>query len=240
MTKGNNEDFQKRVRVVVVGGATSDALKSRIAGDYDSLRDSLIIRYVNYELRKDQLDGCVYERFSDMAKVLYQRIDDKDGTLTTCKIDKDEVRLWGMEGEEERIMEAALRNTMRLYPASIFNHTIMKEVDVLDSSFCREDILMPMTGSGLLTTFRITNGAAAIFYPGVREKLAGVMGGSFLAVFMNINDIMIFDKESDLAEKYLMIAGKSTDLGEKLSERVYLCTGKGIVPVTGENQTRKG
>lgn len=44
------------------------------------------------------------------------------------------------------------------------------------------------------------------------------MGGAFTAVFMNINDVMIFDYDALLAHKYAKTAGDSSPLGEMLSD----------------------
>lgn len=72
---------------------------------------------------------------------------------------------------------------------------------LMDGNFQKEDIMF-MGIHGLLSTNRTTNGAAAIFYPGVIPKLIEIMGGAFLVVFMNINDVMFSDIESPMAKEF--------------------------------------
>ena len=60
------------------------------------------------------------------------------------------------------------------------------------------------------------------------------MGGPFQAVFMNINDVMIFApgdaKAVEMAEK----AGKTGPYGEMLSGHRYLCSERGIQMIDSE------
>ena len=80
----------------------------------------------------------------------------------------------------------------------------------------------------VLATFKVTNGTAALFYPGVVEKMIQVMGGSFIAVFANINDVLIFDRKEGWADKYLRNAKYTNP--DLLSARKYICDERGIRP----------
>ena len=58
-----------------------------------------------------------------------------------------------------------------------------------------------------------------------------VMGGPFQAVFMNINDVLIFDKNDNAAYSFAKTAQKgNTGMGEMLSGKVYMCDGKHMIP----------
>lgn len=47
-----------------------------------------------------------------------------------------------------------------------------------------------------LTTTKKTNGAIALFYPGVKEKLAELFGESYYVAFTSINDVRIHHKDT--------------------------------------------
>ena len=70
----------------------------------------------------------------------------------------------------------------------------------------------------------------ALFYPGVIEKMMKIMGAPFQAVFMNINDVMIFAKDDPMAYHFAQTAKESSRMGEKLSGKMFLCDGKQVIP----------
>ena len=89
-----------------------------------------------------------------------------------------------------------------------------------------------LRGQILLSSSATTNGALALLYPGVVEKMMKIMGGPFNAVFMNINDVMIFDLKNPMASNYAEQAKESGKLGEMLSGKVYMCDENGVNPAS--------
>ena len=231
--------FEEAVKAVIVGqeermnnasAMFDDSLEIRATGDYEKIKDHLIIRPLNYKLHIRDLQGCVYQRFSDMAFVLYQRIGESSHHLTTSKIRRKELEKWGMQEQEEKIMEDALINTMRFSRPCVYDTSKQQEVDVLEEDFVFENITI-MHENVLMSTFSPTNGAISLFYPGVREKMMKVLGGPFNAVFMNVNDVMLFKIGNPLASNYLSQAKELDKMGEMLSTKMYLCDENGINPV---------
>ena len=204
-----------------------DRIEKRLSTSYKEIRGQLIVRPLNYSLHIRDLKGCVYKKISDFVLALYQVLSDTGSSLATSKIRRDELKKWGMEEQEEKVIEDALENTARLYPACVYDKRIGCEVDFLKTDISRDDITF-FSDHILLSTFRTTNGATALFYPGVREKMMDIMGGAFVAVFMNTNDVMIFDKKDPAAYRFLETAKHSSDIGEMLSGRLYLCEGNDI------------
>ena len=140
---------------------------------------------------------------------------------------RSELAKWGMEEEVGQVMQNALENSARLFPACAYNKNTDKEVDLLKDDFTREDITL-YGNHFLISTFRTVNGSLALFYPGVVDKLMELMGGEFIAVFMNINDIMIFDRHDASSKRYARTSSQSDEMGEMLSKRRYLCNEEGI------------
>ncbi|MBR3306924.1 MAG: hypothetical protein IKI75_06700 [Lachnospiraceae bacterium] len=214
-------------------GGNNEAVRLRGMRDYESIKEQLIIRPLNYSLHARELKGCVYRKFSDFVFVLYQRMSDSEGTLITSKIKRDELKDWGYAEREEEVLEDAMLNTMRLYPASVYDYRINEEVEFLEGDFTRKDITMAgglMGNHILMSTLNCTNGAIALFYPGVVEKMMEIMGGPFNAVLMNINDILVFDLKDPQAKNFAKQAGKSGKMGEMLSAKIYMCDENGINP----------
>ena len=214
-----------------VGIGDSEAINTRLTSDYNRIRAQLIIRPLNYGLHMQDLQGCVYKKVGDFVLALYQLVGDVSEYLASSKIKRDEVKAWNVD--EEAVIKDALENTKRLFPACVHAKDTEEKIDFFTGNFTRDDITEVMYGdkSILLSTFRITNGAVSLFYPGVVEKMMEIMDGPFLAAFMNINDVMIFERGSHLARKYADSARKSSEMGEMLSGRLYLCDRDGIRPV---------
>lgn len=212
-----------------------DVISKRVSGSYEAIREQLIVRPLNYGLHIDELGGNVYRKVGDFVLALYQLIGDSAVSVISSKISRDELASWGMSNRADEVIDEALANTSRLFPACVYDGrggATNEEMtaNFLEGEFERKDITADWR-TILLSTFRTTNGAASLFYPGVAEKMMRIMGGAFWAVFMNINDVMIFERGDKLAEKCARMAKTGGGLGEMLSGRVYLCSEKGINPV---------
>ena len=203
------------------------AIHDRVSDEYEKIRGSLILRPLNYDKHEKELTDCVYRRIGDIALVLYQLLGDSEHILTSSKINASELERWEMQDKTEAVLQLALENTARLFPACVFDKRMQMEVDLLTGDFSRKDITI-LGHQILMTTFKTTNGAMSLFYPGAVEKLMSVMGGAFTAVFMNINDVMIFDYDAQLAHEYAKTAADSSPLGEMLSDKCYRCDETGV------------
>ncbi|MBR1685534.1 MAG: hypothetical protein IJ708_10410 [Clostridia bacterium] len=219
----NISELQKNLQAADV---KQEQLYQRNSGNYEKIRPHLIIRPLNFQLHQQELKGCVYRAVGDFVLCLYHLISDENQMLITSKIKREEIREWGMENREAKIIDDAIENTARIYPACVYDSRKGKEADFLSGEFTEKDITI--MGQLLLSTFKTTNGAAAIFYPGVMQKMRKIIGGDFQVVFMNINDVMIFRKGNKMANYFAQSAKTSGKLGEMLSEKVYMCDGESL------------
>lgn len=222
--------LKKNVDDLAAAEIDINVIEKRNNTDYEVVRKDLIIRPLNYTLHSRELTKSVYRTVGDIVLVLYQLIGDAGNSLMTSKIQKEELKTWGMAGQEQKVIDYALKNTSKLFPACVQDNTKGACVDFLNDDFKYEDI--EVTNFIMLSTFRTTNGAAAMFYPGVAEKLFDLMNGEFIAVFMNINDVLIFRSDNLLlAKAYAETAVESSRMGEMLSGNCYLCNRNRIKPL---------
>lgn len=207
-------------------------IERRASGNYETVRSQLVLRPLNFNRHVNDLQDAVYEREGDIAIVLYQLVHDSESNLLTSKIRREEVEVWGKREDLETVFRDAMDNTMRLYPAVVLDKETQQEIDFLKSDINSADDISTAFGSILLSTTRGTNGAIAIFCNQVREKLHKLLGESFYAVFMNINDVMIVPKSNkSLARSYLANSKQSSDMGEMLSENIFISNKHGFAPV---------
>lgn len=204
----------------------------RLNGDYDRIKDQLILRPLNYGLHAKKLQNAVYEREGDIAIVLYQLLGNGRSSIMTSEINRREVEAWGKLNALEEVFRDAMKNTMKLFPAAVCNYgNGCEDADFLKTEFGSVDEITSPIGTILLSTSKAANGALAIFYPGVREKLHKLLGDDFFVVFMNINDVMVVPKDQQsLARLFLRSAKSGSDMGEMLSQSLFLSDKRGLNP----------
>ena len=167
--------------------------KARDLDDYDTIRKQLFIRLINKDKNEEELKECVFRTIGDIALVLYAGMGDVDGCTASMKVKQYMLRNWGKKADQ--VFEEALKNTGELSPPRIYcwekllldsNYEGDNFMDVLTDYPIRRDAM-----GNCLSTTRRTNGAVAIFLPGVAERIARLMRGSFYMVFTSIHEVMI-------------------------------------------------
>lgn len=135
--------------------------------DYEQVKENLFIRLINFEKNKTELENSFYKRNGDIALTLYMKIADEDGMMTSLKVPLKCVERWDLEKED--VFMAALKNTASMMPPKVYDMMKM----LLNPEYDGEDIDDPDyipfqdTMGNCLSTGQKTNGAVAIFYPGV-------------------------------------------------------------------------
>ncbi|MDD6258791.1 MAG: DUF5688 family protein [Erysipelotrichaceae bacterium] len=194
---------------------------------FETFAENLIIRPLNVNIHHKDLKECIYSCVGDVALTLYHARSDND-YLITHRVTKEELGTYGKS--EEEVLKRALANTVKRYPAITVNFHTSKEILVMEESFTKEEI-SSFTGSYILSTTKGSNGAVALFYPGVVEKMWNVLRDDFIAVFMNTTDVMLLDQDSPFIASAQAIAGQQDEFGEILSSRKYLCKKDGSINV---------
>ena len=196
--------------------------------NYDVIKDKLIVRPLNYQNNKKTLEGNVYSRFGDIALVLYAVVhdDEANSVLNTIKIPVSVALGWNVP--VDKAMANALLNTMSWSPARIYTSILgmenipEKETDLMAADFEMKhlaDNIIP-----LVTTARKTNGAIAMFYPGVKERIAEMFDGSFYVAFTSIHEAMLHRlgaMDPEVIKRHLVATNRTFGSEDTLSNEVY-------------------
>lgn len=172
--------------------------KTKKIWNYETVKDSLFIRLLNYDDNSKELSNAIYKRIGDIVQVLYMKVSENDGNIMSTKIFKCVVEKWKEDGltlSEGNILEEALRNTERMYPPRIYRWDQM----LFSPEYEGEEFMSPGTEETIsqdfigncLTTAKKINGAVAIFYPGVAERFANVLDSDLYLVFTSVHEVMI-------------------------------------------------
>ena len=190
-----NMDFLVREVLKGIGQVTGEDLKriGEILSTYESAKEKLFIRLLNYDREKKELENAVFKRTGDIALVLYLQVCEKQDSMTSTKIPKNVVKNWGCE--EDKVFREALVNTYFLSPPRAYSWEKMLE----DCSYEGEnfmDLLHPCALNtspcgNCISTRRKTNGAISIFLPGVAARLSDLLEDDLYLAFTSVHEVMV-------------------------------------------------
>lgn len=167
--------------------------KTKELMDYDTAKSRLFVRLLNCDRNADVLKNVVHKTLGDIAFTVYAILDDNRKDLISTKILKFMVKKWGKT--ETDIFNEALENTYRATPPRIYKLEEMTfNREYTGDSFmesCDEDVISKDGMGNCLSTTIKTNGAVAVFLPGVAEHLAELLNSDFYMAFTSIHEVMI-------------------------------------------------
>lgn len=158
--------------------------------DYEAVKERLFLRPISYNNFAWEAGGYIYRRFEDLALVLYILIREDEKGTDSAKIPKETLEKWGMKAEE--VLDAALLNTYCMAQPRMY----LSPFECVRPPFERGAFMSlnsPVTSLDkwaipTVTTTKLTNGAIAMFYTGVKEKIAELYGDSYYVVFTSIHE----------------------------------------------------
>ena len=165
------------------------------------VRNHLIVKLLNYDLNKGLLDTYVNRRVDDYAIVPYVEVDLGDH-MGEVKFTPDHFE--SFEFDMDEVIDEAIIRTQQLYPAVLNTMTdrlyTMGGTDriknYLDGNEEVEEDIM------ILTNTRGMEGAVAMYYPGVMQKIGELMGDFFL-VPSSIHEFLVIKVQFNIDEEYL-------------------------------------
>lgn len=197
--------------------------------DYEKVKNELILRPLNYELVKGDIEDVPHIRIGDIALVLYAVMAHEGSDYFTAKMHRSQMEGWNRT--EEEVLEEALVNTSFLYPPRLYSVEdlfLWDKKEHADGQFMAEDSPMQikkgMRGYILTNTLEI-NGAIAMFYPGVARKIAEGFGEDFYIAFTSIHEAQVHGSSMitpDIVKSSLQDTNKHCNRREEvLTNRVY-------------------
>ena len=169
--------------------------------DYEQVKENLFIRLINFEKNKTELEKAFYKRNGDIALTLYMKISDEDGITTSLKVPLRCVERWNLEKDD--VFMAALKNTASMMPPKGYEWLKMLINPYYDGDDIYDSDYIPRSDAmgNCLSTKQKTNGAVAIFYPGIAKEYCRKMDTEDIyLVFTSIHEVMIHNAEKAEAE----------------------------------------
>ena len=192
---------------------------------YQKIRKYLFVKPLNKKAHSLELEDAVHKDVGDIACVVYMMLSNTNEYFCV-KIKNQHLKQWKMT--KEAVMEEALKNTCQMTPPFIYTNGKNKSGGSFmdNGAFClsKSDKVM---GVQLCTNAK-ENGAVSVFFPGVLQRLAQLMGSDLYILFTSRNESSIYSvNESNLEDikDELHIMETDYDNGiwyeDSLSEELY-------------------
>lgn len=158
--------------------------------DHEAVKGRLFLRPLSYNNFAWEAGGYIYRRVEDIALVLYVLIRDDEKGIDSAKLPKEILKKWGMDADE--VLDEAMLNTYCMAQPRIY----LSPFECINPPFERGAFMSfnsPITALDkwsipTVTTTKLTNGAIAMFYTGVKEKIAELYGDSYYVAFTSIHE----------------------------------------------------
>lgn len=199
--------------------------------EYEALKEKIFIRPLNFNDHRYELKDNVYRRIGDIVLVLYALAsDERTGErhdVMSMKVPKVMTESWGLS--EDEIWENAMSNTYMMSPPRMY----INPMDAYNPPYHKgafmalnSDItsLSARTVPTITTTTQM-NGAIAMFYPGVKERIAELFGDDYYVAFTSIHDVKLHKRGTMPPRQILGCIkdmNRTFDPSEILSRKVYL------------------
>ena len=192
---------------------------------YQKIRKYLFVKPLNKKAHSLELEDAVHKDVGDIACVVYMMLSNTNAYFCV-KIKNQHLKQWKMT--KEAVMEEALKNTCQMTPPFIYTNGKNKSGGSFmdNGAFClsKSDKVMGVR----LSTNTKEYGAISVFYPGVLQRLAQLMGSDLYILFTSRNESSIYSvNESNLEDikDELHIMETDYDNGiwyeDSLSEELY-------------------
>ena len=122
------EDYLDGVSIDKIGDTVTEEIKklskagffekTKNVNNYSKVKEDLFIRLLNKKKHEKALENAVYKEVDGIACVLYMKVGQCNGRISSMKIRKDSLVEWGLD--ENEVYENALLNTYLLTPPRIY------------------------------------------------------------------------------------------------------------------------
>ncbi len=222
------------IRSLLVETVPSREIERQIAtlSDFETVRDHLQCRLINYSANEDALRNQVFRRVCDLALVLEIVIHSDEMGSMAMRVQKKMTEDWGVSDDE--LLDQALENGKRKNPARFFRvESLLKNLlaeapDEPETAAAQMETEMePDLDLYVLTVNKGIHGAVAMMYPGCLEQIADEFGTDLVILPSSIHETLIFshtkrDDWKSLRQMVFAVNRQCVEKEERLSDQVYI------------------
>ena len=170
--------------------------------DFDSVKDRIIYRLVNFEKNKEGLADVPHGRYLDFAIIYCVLIPvDGEGATGTIMVTNEHLAMWGI-GKLE-LVKLADRNTPRLLKSELVSieNLLIRMLSGEDTVPDKSGMLPSGKEMYVLSNRSKMNGASCLLYPGLLAQIADNWGRGFYVLPSSVHETILIpdDKKMDPA-----------------------------------------
>jgi len=200
--------------------------------DFETAKNSLMIRLINYAEHKDILEKHIFKIVGDVAMVAYMFVMQNDSGMSSYKIGAAKAKDWNLS--EEFILNYAIENTARLFrpyiiPIEAFNFSKATAYKVPDQNrfFMEDNFKLPLSMHGAFSLFQEDglNDATIVFYKGAMHRIATLLDDDLYIIMPETDYAVVHAKKrypNKQLKKLFKLIKNRTPQNEILSEKIYL------------------
>ena len=174
------------------------SINTGLFNDFNSIKDMIVYRLVNYQQNKKLLESVPHKKFLDLAVIFYCLLEQQCDGNATALIYNSHMEMWGIS--ECDIFKAAVKNTPRLLksdirPMSELIRRMMplgiQDEDMLEyceDSSCLDDQMYVLTNESKI------HGAACILYEDVLRDFSNKLGRDLYILPSSIHEVILLPK----------------------------------------------
>ncbi len=205
---------------------------------YESIRDKVVYRLVNYEKNKKLLEDVPHIKIMDLAVIYYCYYGTKNGTSGYALIKNSNIAMWGINNET--LHKDAVNNTPVLLESVILGmgEVLRKMMEgMMTYEECKDDArqikefledydAMYEDEMYVLTNKTMLNGASTMMYYGVLDSIADKIGYDLYILPSSIHELILVPvkssyKASELKKMVCQVNNDEVSDNEILSDSVY-------------------
>ena len=180
--------------------------------DFDTVRDKIIVRLVNYEKNEEQLRNCPHLKYLDLA-ITFRYVAGVDSAgMASSLITNEEYGGWDI-GQED-LYRIALDNTVRYFPWQMdsLTNVILNAIKAKDPGLLPKEIIEDvneidkMEGSivmYVLTNNMGINGATCVLYEDVLRNFAKVHDSNVYLLPSSLHEMILVVDNDDIDPVFL-------------------------------------
>lgn len=161
--------------------------------DFDTVKDNILFKLINYKKNEDQLKAMPYLPFLDLAIVFYIALEIGENGIASILIHNDHLKLW--EVDAETLWSYAQRNAPSLLPPKILSMAdILKRCPQESRPGEFPNCLLEYFSSGIfaLSNHYECQGSSVVLYPGILKKLGDTFQENYFLIPSSVHEFLIY------------------------------------------------
>ncbi len=191
--------------------------------DYSLVKERLAFRLISSELNEELLENIPHVPFLDLEIAFYYAVDISGMQGGSILIRNSHMERWGVTTED--LMRDSMENAPKILPGSCRDICDMMEMMCPEKAASVTDDMRNL-GLYVLSNERLTHGAAVMLYPGMMDKVSGIVGSDLYIIPSSIHELIVLSdmNQADpgyLREMIMLVNRKQLAPQDILSDSLY-------------------